>query len=157
MPRAILSGPQTHTKVLPGARPARTGALTGARLQQRLRERRSGAYVQAVAQLDAGGHVSDREALERLLAAIAEEFPELSVDQRPMGIVARCHLGAPYEVHTCDPAGDILQHFKLGQALPGALERGRRLALHPAYAFIEVYPDSLHAVAGDGTVSVVQA
>ena len=34
-------------------------------------------------------------------------------------------------------------------------ERARALVLHPSYAFIEVYPDTVRAIGLDGTVSVI--
>ncbi|RAS17183.1 hypothetical protein DFO50_104145 [Microvirgula sp. AG722] len=42
-----------------------------------------------------------------------------------------------------DCAGQIIQHYKYSESLPTMLARGRSLALHPGYAFVEVYPDKL--------------
>ena len=36
------------------------------------------------------------------------------------------------------------------------MERGRSLALHPGYAFIEIYVDKLIAVADNGDTSIVK-
>jgi hypothetical protein len=90
-----------------------------------------------------------------LIEAIANEFPELSIEQRPIGIVSQCYLGAPYEVHICDLGGGIIEHFQIYRPMPPLFERGRSLALHPGYAFVEVYPDTLRAVSLDGAVSVI--
>jgi hypothetical protein len=38
---------------------------------------------------------------------ISAEFPELTLEQRPMGLAAKCYLGAPYEVHICNLSGNI--------------------------------------------------
>jgi len=73
----------------------------------------------------------------------------------PLGIVARCHLGHPYEVHTLDCALDIVEHYKIGQALPGGMERARTLARHPSYVFVEVYLRQVRAVSADGTVTTL--
>jgi hypothetical protein len=105
--------------------------------------------------LDAGTHHANRTAVEALIDAIANEFPELGIDQRPIGIVSQCYLGAPYEVHICDLGGGIIEHFETFRSMPLLYERGRTLALHRSYAFIEIYPDTLRAVSLDGSVSVI--
>jgi hypothetical protein len=144
----------------PDTSPAHTipplrGGLQGVKLEQRLRLRRTPAYVDALSRLDAGTHGLDVGAMNELIKAIAAEFPELTVDQRPLGLVAQCRLGHPYEVHVCDLTGGILEHYKRGRSMPSPFERARSLALHPSYLFIEVYPDSLRAIARDGSVSVI--
>ncbi len=161
MPRPIIGLPQTlkgaapRSKIeLPNA--TQTGPA-GAQLQQLLRQKRSRAYLEAVSKFDVGTYQSDRAALAALLEAIAGEFPELRIDQLPLGIVSRCYLGAPYEVHICALTGDILEHFELFRPMPPQFERARTLALHPAYAFVEVYGDTLRAIAADGSVSVIAA
>jgi len=106
--------------------------------------------------LDAGTHQSDRAALESLIEAISNEFPELGIEQRPIGIVSQCYLGEPYEVHICDLEGGIIEHFETFQSMPPLYERARTLALHPSYAFIEIYQDTLRAVSTDGAVSVIE-
>jgi hypothetical protein len=105
--------------------------------------------------LDAGTHHADRAALEALIEAIASEFPELGIEQRPLGIVSQCYLGAPYEVHICDLGGGIVEHFETFRTMPPLYERARALAGHSSYAFIEVYADTLRAVSLDGSVSVI--
>jgi hypothetical protein len=129
--------------------------MQDAQLQQRLRQSRSKAYVEAIKRLDAGTHHADRTALETLIEAIASEFPELGIEQRPMAIVSRCYLGPPYEVHICDFGGGIVEHFETFRSMPPLCERGRALARHSAYAFIEIYPDMMRAVGEDGSVSVI--
>jgi hypothetical protein len=106
--------------------------------------------------VDAGIHHADRAGLESLLEAIANEFPDLGIEQRPIGIVSQCYLGPPYEAHICDLSGGIIEHFETYRAMPALFERGRALALHPAYAFVEVYTDTLRAVSLDGSVSVIE-
>ncbi len=159
MPRPILGTPQA-TKVTGRVEVRSTTAaktsLKGPQLQQRLRQVRSKAYLEAMTRLDAGVHHADRTALEALVEAIANEFPELGIAETPMGIVSRCYLGAPYQVHICDLAGGIIEHFETFRAMPPLFERGRTLALHPAYAFVEIYADTLRAVSADGSVSVIE-
>jgi hypothetical protein len=131
-------------------------SLSGVRLQQRLRQQRSQTYIEAIKRLDAGTHQQNRAALDDLIKAIAEEFPELSNDQRPLGIVSRCYLGAPYVVHICDLSGNIIEHFESYRSMPPLFERARLVAMHSAYLFVEVYPDTLRAVTPDGAVSVIE-
>jgi len=133
-----------------------TGGLSGAKLQQRLRNSRSKAYIDAARRLDAGTHHQDQAALDALVEAIASEFPELTIDQRPLGFVSRCYLGAPYVVHVCDLAGSIVEHYESSRPMPAPFERARSLALHSAYAFVEVYADTLRAVSPDGSVSIIE-
>lgn len=125
-------------------------------IEDRLRQRRSLAYVGTMAKLDAGGHVHTRDSLDALLAAIRSELPELTIEHLPVGIVARCRLGPPYEVHTLDRNESIIRHFKTFEPLPAFMERARALALYPGYAFIEVYADKLIAVADNGDTSIVK-
>ena len=158
MPRPILGTPQTSKISLTNASPrtAPRSSLEGPRLQQRLRQTRSKAYLDAMKRLDVGTHHADRSALEALVEAIASEFPDLGIEQRPLGIVSQCYLGAPYEAHICDLNGGIIEHFETFRAMPTLYERGRGLALHPSYAFIEIYADTLRAVSIDGSVSVIE-
>lgn len=157
MPRPILGTPNVNartprqtTEPLASTRPS----LQGPRLQQKLRQSRSRAYVEAMTRLDAHTHSADTDALQALIEAIANEFPELGIDQRPLGIVQRCYLGQPYEVHVCDFKGEIIEHYETYRCMPPLFERARALALHPSYAFVEVYSDVLRAVSVDGSVAV---
>lgn len=137
--------------------PSRTGPVVSReQLNARLRMKRSSAYMEAIQKLDSGGHTHNREAVEALVAAIAEEFPDITIDQQPVGIVAKCYLGAPYEVHTLDRVGNIIQHYKSFESLPPLLARGRALAMHAQYAFVEVYTDKVIAVTTNGDTSIVK-
>lgn len=158
MPRPIIGHPQegggSPTRH-PISSPSFTRPTPG--LDHRLRQRRTSGLERAIHSLDAGTHGADRASLERLLEAIAAEFPDLAVDERPIGLVARCHLGSPFVVHVCDLSGMIVEHYPADRSMPAPFERARSLALHPSYVYVEVYRDSLRAVAPDGSVSVVHA
>lgn len=162
MARSILGTKPAETGLQADLRtavvsPART-QLSGAALQARLRQKRSPAYIEAMTRLDAGTHLHGahaEQATQDLLAAIRAELPEVAVDALPMGIVSKCYLGAPYEVHTLTCSGNIIQHFKTGEPLPALMERARSLAQHAAYAFIEVYPSRLITVSTSGQTAVI--
>jgi hypothetical protein len=159
MPRPILGTPQGALATVTPAQPTTTArsSLSPAQTSQRLRQTRSRAYLAAMAGLDAGAHHADRAGRAALIEAISNEFPELGIEERPLGIVSKCFLGPPYEVHICDLAGDIIQHFETFRPMPPLYERARALAGHDAYAFIEIYADTLRAVMQDGTVAVIEA
>jgi hypothetical protein len=153
--------------LMPGASTAETSmsltqvsrqstSLSQDQINARLRIKRSTAYLEAIGRLDAGGHTHNRQAVDALVAAITEEFPDVTIDQQPLGIVSRCYLGAPYEVHTLDRAGNIIQHFKSFESLPPLLAKGRALAMHGQYAFVEVYLDKVIAVTSNGDTSIVK-
>ncbi|MEI7024740.1 hypothetical protein [Paenibacillus sp. y28] len=148
---------QKNTKVqLSTEAPATVKAtvkLDGPALEKRLRQQRSQAYLDAVVKLDALGAVCDHTKVKALVEAIRNEFPELKPHQFLIGIVAKCYLGKPFEVHTLDMRQLIIQHYKVGQPLPSGMEKVRGLAMHPGYAFIEVYNDSICAVGAKGHVA----
>lgn len=160
MARALLDSgvPALNTSSLASTRSSASSTLllSPKAIEDRLRQRRSGAYVEAMKKLDAGGHATTREALDALLSAIRSELPELTIEHLPVGIVAKCYLGPPHEVHTMDRDGSIIRHYKTFEPLPSLMERGRSLALHPGYAFIEIYVDKLIAVADNGDTSIVK-
>ncbi len=157
MPRPLLR-PSTSEAPLTSS-PA-TGpklkTLTGDALTARLRVKRSAAYMALLAKLDAGAHGINREAAHALVDAVRAEFPELTMDQLPLGIVAKCYLGEPFEVHTLDIAGGIVTHFRRGEPMPGGLEKARSIAVNPYYAFVEVYATTVRAVRADGSVTVTE-
>jgi hypothetical protein len=130
--------------------------LEGVELEKRLRKKRSKTFVEAMSKLDVSGVVAQKEKVQELIDQIVNEFPELIYDQLPIGIVSKCYLGEPYEVHTLSRSLQIIEHFKKGERLPNGLERARRLALHPSYAYIEVYSNMMCAVSQSGDVSIVK-
>lgn len=144
--------------VTPAVRQEQLSEKDKLRLDRLLRKKRSGDYVQAVKRLDAGGHVRNQEQVKELTERISGEFPELDMEAMKimLGIVAKCYLGAPYEVHSLSLALQIIEHYKAGEAIPAKLEKARGLARSGRYAFIEVYTDCCRCVSDDGTVSVVK-
>lgn len=126
--------------------------------QRTIRKKRSSQYMEAMSALDIGGCVSNRQQVEKLLDDINAEFDELDmqVTELMLGVVAKCYLGDPYDVHILDPTGRIIQHYKKGEILPGHLEKARSLAARGGYAFVEVYAGYCAAVSKNGSVSIVQ-
>lgn len=133
-----------------------TVELTGLELKRRLRKKRSSSYVELMKKLDAHSVTNNQAQIDDLKEAMRSEFPEIQPYQFPIGIIAKCYLGKPYEVHTLDVKLDIVEHYKKGESLPQQLEKGRSLALHPSYEIIEVYNDVLRAVTIHGDVSVIE-
>jgi len=157
MARSILgtnSGTQT---LLRSPNPANTSKLSHQAVQALLRQKRSKKYMDVVTQLDAGGHLGGKQSIDSLMEAIREELPDITVDALPLGIVSKCYLGPPYEVHTLDLSGSIIHHYKVGEGLPHLMERARTLAVHPIYAFIEVYSTKLIAVSANGQTAFIES
>jgi len=160
MARQIITGSVNVSERTAGLKFATSGGpvvtLPKAGVESRLRLERSKSYVKAMTKLDAGTHLGSDQVVDALINAIQAELPELTIEHQPLGIIARCALGDGHDVHTLDRTGNILVHFKTWQSLPALLERGRSLALHAEYAFVEVYIDKLCAVRDNGEVSLVR-
>ena len=93
--------------------------------------------------------------MNAIIDAIRKEFPEVEISGMLLGYVSICYLGKPYEVHTLDMTGSIIEHYKAGQTLPGGLEKARSIAMRGGYEFIEVYVDCCRCVSSNGRVSVI--
>lgn len=125
------------------------------KLDRLLRKTRSKEYMDALHKLDAGGHVHNQHKVNEIVDVIRNEFPEVEINSVLLGFVSICYLGMPYEVHTLDMTGQIINHYKVGQSLPGGLEKARSLALRGGYEFIEVYVDCCRCISSTGAVSVI--
>ena len=86
-------------------------------LDRTLRKKRSKEYMQAIQKLDAGGHTHNQKQVDEIIGEITNEFPEVKLEGLLIGFVAICYLGKPYEVHTLDLSGRIIQHFQEGVKL----------------------------------------
>ena len=137
-------------------KPKTKTALSQMQIDRVLSRKRSKEYMDAITRLDAGGHVHNQHKVDAIIEIIREEMPEIEIDMGPLGIVSKCYLGAPYEVHTLDVAGQIIEHYEGYRKMPGQLEKARGLAKSGSYAFIEVYADALRAVKADGTVATLK-
>ncbi|MBS0623513.1 MAG: hypothetical protein JSS62_02715 [Verrucomicrobia bacterium] len=116
-------------------------------------KKRSKRYLDTISKLDAKT-LTDTKGMKELMNAIQEEFGTADTASLPLGIVAKCFLGHPHEVHTLDLSGSqIIKHYKIGEALPDDFEKARTLAKHNAYAFVEVYRDKIILIREDGTPS----
>lgn len=125
------------------------------KLDRLLRKARSKEYMQTLHNLDAGGHVHNQHKVNEMIDTIRNEFPDLEISGIMLGIVSICYLGKPYEVHTLNMAGQIVEHYKSGQMLPDGLEKARTIAIRGGYEFIEVYVDCCRAISSNGSVSVI--
>lgn len=149
MPQPMIN--RRTTSAAPTLRPGRVNRSAGGGTRF-LTTPRSRRYLEALAGLDPSATVA-RVDVDDVVARIHKEFDEAWASV-PLGIVSRCYLGVPYEVHTLTLDGSILAHYKTGEALPGPLERARSLACAEAYLAIEVYPDRMIFIRTDGTVTV---
>ncbi len=121
------------------------------------RRKRSSKYLDTIKSFDIAGHNIAQDKIEEIINAIKSEIPEISIDELPIGIVAKCYLGEPYEIHTLSLLGkSIIHHYKKGEALEPDLEKARTLANNKNYAFVEVYKNKLIAVKEDGSTSIIK-
>lgn len=162
MPRPMLQKPQTQTQsnnILSATQQQQNTKqmqqMDKMKLDRLLRQPRSKAYMDAMRKLDVGGHVHNQNKVNDIIDAIRQEFPEVEITGILLGYVSTCYLGKPYEVHTLDLSGQIIEHYQTGQKLPNGLEKARALALRGGYEFIEVYVDCCRCVSSTGAVSVV--
>lgn len=162
MPKPMLKQPQiqSQTKSILSATHnsqanQQTHQMDKMKLDRLLRKTRSKEYMEALHKLDAGGHVHNQQKVNEIIDTIKNEFPEVEISGVLLGFVSICYLGKPYEVHTLDMTGQIIEHYKSGQILPGGLEKARSIALRGGYDFIEVYVDCCRCVSATGAVSVV--
>jgi hypothetical protein len=110
---------------------------------------RSRTYLSALTRLDAAANVTAAE-LQKIIDDIHREFTERWA-ALPLGIVSTCYLGHPFEVHTLSPDGGILEHYRIGQPLPGILERARELGRSETYLAVEVYANRMVCLRTDGS------
>lgn len=110
---------------------------------------RSRRYLDSLSRLDAGTELTPAD-LREIVDGIREEFARRWA-AFPVGFVSRCYLGHPFEVHTLMPDGGILEHYRLRQPMPGALESARKHSLSGLYLSVEVYENRLVCVRTDGT------
>lgn len=115
---------------------------------------RSARYLAALGRLDASATLTPTQ-LQEVIDGIHREFAEQWA-AIPLGFVGHCYLGPPYEAHTLTVDAQIIEHYVVGQALPGRLEQARALARSEHYLVIEVYPDQLVCVRTDGSVATVE-
>lgn len=162
MPKPMLRQPQaqTQTNTILSATQSQqqkqqTQQIDKMKLDRLLRKTRSKEYMQALHKLDAGGHVHNQHKVNEIIDTIRNEFPDLEISGIMLGIVSICYLGKPYEVHSLDITGQIIEHYKSGQVLPGGLEKARSIAMRGGYDFIEVYVDCCRAISSNGSVSVI--
>lgn len=80
-------------------------------------KKRSKKYLDLVAGLDAKT-LTDTKGMDELMKAIQEEFGTAELTSLPLGIVSKCFLGHPYEVHTLDLSGSqIIKHYKTTETM----------------------------------------
>lgn len=166
MPKLILKQPNAQSKSAAFLSTAQNSTQSSVQRQQIqhtdkmktdkiLRKTRSKKYIDAMSKLDAGGHVHNQSKVNEIIDAIRSEFPEVEINGILLGVVSKCYLGNPYEVHTLDMTDEIVEHYKCGQVLPCGMEKARSIALSDRYEFIEVYVDCCRAISPNGTVAVI--
>ena len=163
MPRPMLKTPQQNQQnsLLSATNnqehEQQTQQMDKMKLDRLLRQPRSKGYMDAIHKLDAGGHTHNQNKVNDIVNAIKSEFPEVALSGILLGYVSKCYLGKPYEVHTLDITGAIIEHYEAGRPLLGGLEKARSIAIRGGYDFIEVYTDCCRAISSSGAVAVISS
>lgn len=127
--------------------------ISGFVSDRELLKKRSKKYMELIASIDTK-MMTETVGLENFINNVQEELGTANIAELPIGIVAKCFLGHPHEVHTLDMnANYIIKHYKIGEPLPEHLEKARNLAKHNSYAFIEVYLEKMILIREDGTAN----
>jgi hypothetical protein len=91
---------------------------------------------------------------KELTDQISKEIGPLGMPTSPIGILAKCFLGVPYDVHILGLEGEIiLNHYKVSETLPPDFSKARNLAIHNQYAIVEVYKDKFVLIDTDGNTT----
>lgn len=185
MARVILgsSTPQIAVPTLSTQSTAKT-VMSPPSLESRLRQRRSSKYIETIKQLQAAQHFQDTEAQETLVEAIRQEFPEMSISAFPLlCLVFQTRPGYPRWMPTPmiaeattgmlrqDLQAELINKARqidsydaavmqacahYNAVLPGFVSRAFILVEHDSYAFVEIYPEYLVAIASNGDTSLVR-
>ena len=116
-------------------------------------KKRSKKYIDLIAGLDSKS-LTDTKGMENLMKAIYEEFGTAELTSLPLGIVSKCYLGHPYEVHTLDlSGGQIIKHYRTNEIMEANFEKARTIAKHNAYSMVEVYKDKIILIREDGSAT----
>ncbi|RZJ49374.1 MAG: hypothetical protein EOO44_18400 [Flavobacterium sp.] len=116
-------------------------------------KKRSKKYLDLIAGLDSKT-LTDTKGIDELIKAIQEEFGVAELASLPLGIVSKCFLGHPYEVHTLDLSGSqIIKHYKTTESMEAEFEKARTVAKHNAYAMVEIYKDKIILIREDGSAT----
>ncbi|MEX2593848.1 MAG: hypothetical protein WD426_13825 [Anditalea sp.] len=118
-------------------------------------KKRSKKYLDLIAGLD-HKTLTETKGMEGLMKSLQEEIGTAELSALPLGIVSKCFLGHPYEVHTLDLSGSqIIRHYKNSETMEGHFEKARNVAMHHAYAMVEIYSDKMVLIREDGTASIL--
>jgi len=116
-------------------------------------KKRSKKYLDLIAGLDSKT-LLETKGMNELINAIQEEFGTADILSLPLGIVAKCFLGHPYEVHTLDLSGSqIIKHYKSTEVMEAEFEKARTVAQHNTYAFVEIYKDKIILISENGSAT----
>lgn len=134
------------------------------------RKQRPKSYVEILKNLDVGGQTMSKDKIKEIVESIKNACPELILEDTFLGVLGKCYLGEPYDVHTLSideffgideatllPGYGrlILKHYKKSEPLPSELDCARSLARNSNYAFIEVYKTKIIAINQDGTTAII--
>ena len=111
---------RSRSRGSPAAQAARTAQASRSLFDQRTRSRRRPAeLVDAIQKLDVTTDDAARRELLKFIGELYEQF-----GGTPIGLFAKCWLGAPYLDHILSLDGSIVRHFKETETVPEAYAPG---------------------------------
>lgn len=116
-------------------------------------KKRSVDYIRFISKIEnLEGHSVN--GFKELIDKISVEIGPLGLPTSPIGILAKCFLGAPFDVHILSLNGDIiLNHYKVSEQLPPDYAKARILAIHNQYSIVEVYNDKFVLIDLEGNTT----
>lgn len=123
-----------------------------------LRLTRSEEYLEKCNALDVNGCELSKASIQVIVDDIKNSFEklEIPVEEFPTSLIAKCYLGADFEVHKLDLQGNILLHYRANQKMDEKCEKARNIAQNPNYKVIEIYDSCLRAIDKKGRVSKIK-
>lgn len=119
-------------------------------------KKRSKEYINFITKLE-NIDVYKINGFKELTDQISNEIGPLGFSSSPLGILAKCFLGAPFDVHILGLEGEIiLNHYKASEPLPPSYSKARLLALHNQYSIVEVYNDKFILIDLEGNTTNIK-
>lgn len=115
--------------------------------------RRGSSFIKAIKSID--HQIDVKVFLDTLIQDLKNQICADAIGQIPDRIISKCYLGPEFECHLIDlKSGQIIQHFKFSENIPGMDERVRDMLVNnDDYEFIELYENHHNIVHSDGSIT----
>lgn len=115
--------------------------------------KRSSSFIKAIKSID--HQIDVKVFLDTLIQDLKNQISADALGQIPDRIISKCYLGPEFECHLIDlKSGQIIQHFKFSEIIPGMDERVRDMVVNnDDYEFIELFENHQNIVHSDGSIT----